>query len=71
MANMARYTFLYFAGNMAAAVLLGILLVNLICPGRGEPLAASHAAGGCEGGDRIEVCAWGRLLSPSSFNKTK
>ncbi len=39
MARVARYTLLYYAVSTAAAVVLGIVLVNVIQPGRGEPLA--------------------------------
>ena len=39
MAAVARYTLLYYGACTAAAVTLGVLLVNLIQPGRGSPLA--------------------------------
>ncbi len=41
MARVARYTLAYYAVCTAAAVALGVLLVNLIQPGRGHPLAGS------------------------------
>ena len=41
MARVARYTLAYYALCTAAAVALGVLLVNLIQPGRGRPLAGS------------------------------
>lgn len=44
----ARYTFAYYAISTALAVLLGIVLVLVIQPGRGQPLAGG-AALGCGG----------------------
>eukprot|EP00884_Botryococcus_braunii_P019438 jgi/Botrbrau1/6178/Bobra.0344s0018.1 len=52
MARIARYTFVYFAGNLAAAVLLGIILVNVLRPGRGQPLSAS--TGNCVGAPDLD-----------------
>jgi hypothetical protein len=39
MAKVARLTLAYYAVSTAAAVALGIVLVNVMRPGRGEPLA--------------------------------
>ena len=38
MAKVARWTFMYYAATTVAAVLLGIVLVTLLNPGRGSPL---------------------------------
>ncbi len=40
-----RYTFSYYAISTVFAVLLGILLVEVIRPGRGQPLAGDAALG--------------------------
>ncbi|KAK9811983.1 hypothetical protein WJX73_005653 [Symbiochloris irregularis] len=48
-AQVARYTFLYYAVTTVISVLLGIILVVAIQPGRGEPLEASSARGCLEG----------------------
>ena len=40
MARVAHHTLLYYAFTTVAAVLLGIALVNLIRPGRGQPLGS-------------------------------
>lgn len=46
MARVARYTLLYYASCTATAVTLGIILVNLIGPGRGGGLS----------GDTVTFC---------------
>lgn len=53
MAKVARYTFLYFVGNMAAAVMLGILLVSLVRPGRGQPLSSASSCLQSPGLDQV------------------
>lgn len=67
MAKVARYTFLYFVGNMAAAVLLGILLVNLIKPGRGQPLAS---AASCVLAPDVDQVCWPRMLPEKAMLST-
>lgn len=54
MARVARYTLLYYASSTAVAVALGIILVNLINPGRGGSLS-SDAITSCRGAD-LKVC---------------
>ncbi|KAK9849386.1 hypothetical protein WJX84_010959 [Apatococcus fuscideae] len=48
MARVARLTLAYYALTTVAAVLLGILLVILIQPGRGSPFSKAAAGGDCE-----------------------
>lgn len=48
-AQVARYTLLYYAVTTVISVLLGIILVVAVQPGRGEPLEASSAQGCLEG----------------------
>ncbi|CAL8471163.1 g10705 [Coccomyxa elongata] len=50
MARVARYTLLYYALSTAVAVTLGIILVNVINPGRGGALS-SDAVTSCRGAD--------------------
>lgn len=50
MARVARYTLLYYASSTAVAVTLGIILVNVINPGRGGALS-SDAVTSCRGAD--------------------
>ena len=46
-ADMAKYTVLYYAGTTALSVCLGIALVSVIFPGRGHPLSAASMHGNC------------------------
>lgn len=58
MAKVARCTLLYYGASTAAAVVLGILLVNVIQPGRGEPLAGG-AVTSCRQPDRtVSFCIY-------------
>ena len=45
MASVAKTTLAYYAANTLTSVLLGMMLVSLLRPGRGSPL--SSAAGSC------------------------
>ena len=56
MASVAKATLAYYAANTLSSVLLGIMLVSLLRPGRGSPL--SSAAGSC-GVDVTEVSSGG------------
>jgi solute carrier family 1 (high affinity glutamate transporter) protein 2 len=47
-AKVAKYTICYYAATTLTAVVLGIALVNLIRPGRGEPLGEGGSTG-CHG----------------------
>ena len=47
MAKVARWTLIYYAATTLAAVVLGIILVNVLNPGRGSPL----------NGDGVSDCA--------------
>ena len=38
MATVAKWTLMYYAATTLAAVVLGIVLVNVLNPGRGSPL---------------------------------
>ena len=46
-ADMAKYTVLYYAGTTALSVCLGIALVSVIFPGRGHPLSSASMHGNC------------------------
>ncbi len=50
MARVARYTLLYYAASTTVAVALGIVLVNVIDPGRSGSLS-SDAVTSCRGPD--------------------
>lgn len=72
MARVARLTLAYYAATTVAAVLLGILLVILIQPGRGSPFSKAASGSDCETtpaqvcpgvllfncSQQIWVCAW-------------
>ena len=47
MAKIAQYTLCYYAATTVAAVILGIVLVNLIWPGKGEPLGSGSGVAAC------------------------
>ena len=44
MAKVAKWTLLYYASTTVAAVLLGIILVSVINPGRGSPFSGNLTA---------------------------
>ena len=48
-ADMAKYTVLYYAGTTAVSVCLGIALVSVIYPGGGRPLSGANMHGNCHG----------------------
>ena len=52
MASVAKTTLAYYAANTLSSVLLGMMLVSLLRPGRGSPL--SSAADSC-GVNTMEV----------------
>lgn len=56
MAKVAQWTLLYYAATTIAAVVLGIVLVNVVQPGRGSPLD----------GD-VTSCAGGQVMAYSPF----
>ena len=56
MAKVARWTLLYYAATTVAAVVLGIVLVNVVQPGRGSPL---------DGG--VTSCAGGQVTACTPF----
>ena len=39
MAKVAKWTLLYYAATTMAAVVMGVVLVNVLNPGRGSPLS--------------------------------
>lgn len=39
MAKVARWTLMYYAATTICAVVLGVVLVNVLHPGRGSPLS--------------------------------
>lgn len=44
MAKVAKWTLLYYGSTTLAAVLLGIILVSVINPGRGSPFSGNLTA---------------------------
>ncbi len=62
MMRVARLTLAYYALTTIAAVLLGILLVVLIRPGRGSPFTQAAAGAACE-----TTAAQVRLAKPASL----
>lgn len=56
MAKVARWTLMYYAATTLTAVVLGIILVNVLNPGRGSPL----------NGDGVSDCAVDQAAAPSA-----
>ncbi|KAL0019833.1 hypothetical protein WJX79_000345 [Trebouxia sp. C0005] len=56
MAKVARWTLMYYAATTLIAVVLGIVLVNVLNPGRGSPL----------NGDGVSDCAVDQAAAPSA-----
>ncbi|KAK9806122.1 hypothetical protein WJX72_002273 [[Myrmecia] bisecta] len=56
MAHVARTTLLYYTATTVTAVILGIVLVNLFCPGRGSPFGGSNVED-CHAGAAKETSA--------------
>lgn len=57
MAKVARYTLYYYAFTTVTAVVLGIVLVNVIWPGRGEPLGNGDATGCSQEASEVRFCS--------------
>ena len=59
MAKVAKWTLLYYAATTIAAVVLGIVLVNMLNPGRGSPLNGDGVSD-CNAGQVGHFCvkAW-------------
>ena len=51
-AKVARYTLCYYAATTITAVILGILLVNIIQPGRGNSLGDAGSVG-CDAASEV------------------
>lgn len=65
MASVAKTTLAYYAANTLSSVLLGMMLVSLLRPGRGSPLSSAAGSCGasatevsCGAGQRLHLCAW-------------
>ena len=55
MATVARWTLVYYATTTVTAVVLGMVLVTVLNPGRGSPLDADVAS--CAGAQVLPI-AW-------------
>lgn len=63
MAKVARWTLVYYAATTVTAVVLGMVLVTVLNPGRGSPLDGDVA--NCAGAQVLPI-AWYYYVSTTS-----
>ena len=68
MIRVARLTLAYYAFTTIVAVLLGILLVVLIQPGKGSPFSQAATGAGCETTPaQACLCSLARMMCPKAM----